>query len=170
MTLPLACRVGQGFDWHRLAPDLPLRLGGVSIDSPVGAQAHSDGDALLHALTDALLGALALGDIGDFFPPTDPRYRDADSALFVREAVRLLSERGYAVLNVDATVFLETPRLGPHKRAMAQAIAMLLGLPGTCVSVKAKTAEQLGPLGRSEAVAASVITLVGPIADDPASR
>ncbi|MBK8191115.1 MAG: 2-C-methyl-D-erythritol 2,4-cyclodiphosphate synthase [Vampirovibrionales bacterium] len=155
-----AFRVGQGFDWHRLAEGLPFRLGGVTLESPVGAQAHSDGDALLHALTDAILGALALGDIGDFFPPSDPQWRDADSALFVNGAMRQAQQRGYELINVDATVFLEAPKLGPYKRAMAQTIAQLLQIEDDCVSVKAKTAEQLGPLGRCEAVAASVTVLM----------
>lgn len=163
----LTLRIGQGYDIHRLIPvaqqtelESPLTLGGVVIDSPYAVVAHSDGDVLLHALMDALLGALALSDIGEHFPPSDPAYQHASSAQLLAHVVGLLKQKNARVVQMDSTVVLETPKLGGHKIAIRQSLASLLNLPLDCVSLKAKTAEGLGALGASEAVAASVSVLV----------
>jgi 2-C-methyl-D-erythritol 2,4-cyclodiphosphate synthase len=153
-------RVGQGFDVHALVAGRPLVIGGVEIPFDRGLAGHSDADVLLHAITDALLGAAALGDIGKHFPDTDARYRDADSRVLLRETVRLLGERGFAVVNVDATVITEAPRLARYIPAMVQNIAADLGIPGAAVSVKAKTCERLGFVGRGEGIVAEAIALV----------
>jgi 2-C-methyl-D-erythritol 2,4-cyclodiphosphate synthase len=153
-------RVGQGYDIHRLVPDRPLLLGGVKIDSPVGSQAHSDGDVLLHALIDALLGAVGLGDIGDHFPPTDERYRNADSRQLLGHVLALIQAEGFQLMNMDGTVFLEKPKLLPYKPAIRQALAEALSLPGDRISFKAKTAEKLGAVGQSQALAAAVTVLL----------
>lgn len=153
-------RVGLGHDTHRLGAARPLRLGGVVIPHETGPAAHSDGDVLLHALIDALLGAAALGDIGEWFPDTDPAWRDADSAALVAEVGRQVRTAGWQVINVDAVVFAQRPKLAPHKRAIRLRIAELLGLSDTQVSVKAKTGEGVGPIGREEAIAAEVVVLV----------
>ena len=165
---PLTLRIGQGYDIHRLVPvpdkteaESPLTLGGLQItDSPYAVVAHSDGDVLLHALMDALLGALALGDIGEHFPPSNPAYRQASSIDFLNHVLALLAEKNARVMQVDSTIVLEKPKLGEHKLAIRQSLASLLNLSLDCVSVKAKTAEGLGALGRCEAVAASVSVLV----------
>lgn len=134
-------RVGTGFDWHKLTTKRQLVLGGVRIESELGALGHSDGDALLHSICDALLGAMGLGDIGEHFPDTDPAFRDIDSSLLL-EAVRgMLERRGFEVVNIDTTVFLDAPKLSPYKEVMRQRIAGLLGMPPEQVSVKAKTFE-----------------------------
>jgi 2-C-methyl-D-erythritol 2,4-cyclodiphosphate synthase len=159
MTLSTA-RIGQGFDIHRLVAGSPLILGGVLIDSPVGSLAHSDGDALLHALIDALLGATGQGDIGDHFPPSDDRYRNANSTELLKTAWQPLAAAGWRVVNVDATVFLEAPKLGPYKLAIRQSLANLLNVDLTHVSLKAKTAEGLPPIGTQDAVATSVVVLL----------
>jgi 2-C-methyl-D-erythritol 2,4-cyclodiphosphate synthase len=153
-------RVGQGFDVHALVAGRPLVIGGVEIPFDRGLAGHSDADVLLHAITDALLGAAALGDIGKHFPDTDARYRDADSRVLLRETVRLLGERGFAVVNVDATVITEAPRLARYIPAMVENIAADLGIPGAAVSVKAKTCERLGFVGRGEGIVAEAIALV----------
>ncbi len=153
-------RVGQGFDVHALVAGRPLVIGGVEIPFDRGLAGHSDADVLLHAITDALLGAAALGDIGKHFPDTDARYRDADSRVLLRETVRLLGERGFAVVNVDATVITEAPRLARYIPAMVENIAADLGIPGAAVSVKAKTSERLGFVGRGEGIVAEAIALV----------
>ena len=153
-------RVGSGFDVHRLEEGRHLVLGGVEVPSQRGAVGHSDGDCLLHALTDALLGAVAAGDIGEHFSDADPAFADAPSGRFVREAARLVANRGYAPVNVDATVFLEEPRLSALKVRMARNIAVLLDLDPQAVSVKAKTGEGLGAIGTARAVAAQVTVLV----------
>ncbi|MFH1732073.1 MAG: 2-C-methyl-D-erythritol 2,4-cyclodiphosphate synthase [Planctomycetota bacterium] len=156
-------RVGIGRDSHKLAEGRRLVIGGVEIDSPRGAVAHSDGDALLHAVIDAMLGAAALGDIGDLFPDTDPQYEDADSRGLLKQANALVQEKGYRVGNVDATVLLESPKLGPMKQAMRENIAADLGLGPERVNVKAKSAEGLGEVGRGEAVAAEAVVVVEPV-------
>jgi 2-C-methyl-D-erythritol 2,4-cyclodiphosphate synthase len=153
-------RVGLGHDTHRLGAPRPLRLGGVVIPHETGPVAHSDGDVLLHALIDALLGATAQGDIGEWFPDTDPAWRDADSAALVAEVCRQIRTDGWQVLNVDAIVFAQRPKLAPYKSAIRRRIAELLGLAETQVSVKAKTGEGVGPIGREEAIAAEVVVLV----------
>lgn len=153
-------RAGIGYDIHRLAPGRPLRLGGIVIPSPVGLLGHSDGDVLLHALCDALLGAAALGDIGEHFPDTDPAFRGADSALLLTATLAKVRAAGLRPVQVDATVVAQQPRLTPHKAAMRQRVAELLGLEPACVSVKAKTNEGLDAIGSGLAIAAHAIALL----------
>ncbi|MEA3219036.1 2-C-methyl-D-erythritol 2,4-cyclodiphosphate synthase [Immundisolibacter sp.] len=153
-------RIGHGYDLHALAPGRRLVLGGVHIPHSHGPIAHSDGDVLLHALADALLGAAALGDIGQHFPDTDPAYAGADSRLLLRRVVALVREAGYSVVNIDATVLAQRPKLAPHRDAMRANIAADLGLDIDAVSVKATTTEGLGPVGRGEAIAAHAVCLL----------
>jgi len=156
----LPYRIGQGYDIHRLLPGKPLMIGGLQIESPVGSEAHSDGDVLLHSLIDALLGACALGDIGDHFPPSDDQYKNISSTVLLQCVLPLVENAGYQLGNLDATIFLEKPKLGPNKQAMREHLAELLGLPLDCVSVKAKTAEKFPPVGTQEAIASSVTVLL----------
>ena len=156
----LTIRVGQGYDVHRLVEGRKLILGGVEIPHPTGLLGHSDADALLHAITDALLGAVALGDIGRHFPDTDPRYAGADSRVLLRAAVTLLAERGWRPVNVDATLIAQKPKLAPHAAAMAANVAADLDIAEDCVNIKGKTNEQLGYLGREEAIEAQAVVLV----------
>ena len=137
-------RIGTGFDSHEFRPGIPLKIGGVVIPHDAGLAGHSDGDVLLHALTDALLGAVAAGDIGAYFPPSDPKWQGADSALFVREALQQVTRAGYAVANVDSTLILAAPRMGPHARKIQASVARLLGVAPAAVGIKAKTPEGLG--------------------------
>lgn len=153
-------RVGLGHDTHRLEVGLRLVIGGIEIPHEKGFVAHSDGDVLLHAITDAILGAAALGDIGEWFPDTDPRYRGADSSVFLREAVRMIAERGWRIGNLDCTVFAQRPKLSPFKQLMATRIASLLGVDASCVNVKAKTGERVGPVGHEESIDASAVVLL----------
>jgi 2-C-methyl-D-erythritol 2,4-cyclodiphosphate synthase len=153
-------RAGIGYDIHAFAPGRPLVLGGVHIDHEAGLAGHSDGDALTHAVIDALLGAAALGDIGTHFPPDDPRYRDANSLDLLRHAVELVANAGYRVVNVDATVIAEAPKLVPHVDAMRAALAGALGIETGAVSVKATTSDALGAIGRGEGIAALAIALL----------
>lgn len=153
-------RVGNGWDIHRLVEGRPLRLAGIEVPFDRGSLGHSDGDVVLHALCDAILGALGAGDIGSHFPDTDPRWRGADSAVFVAHAVELAGRDGYAVGNVDATVLAERPRLAPHAAAMRARLAALLGVDPARVNIKAKTMEGLDAVGRGEAIAASVVVLL----------
>jgi 2-C-methyl-D-erythritol 2,4-cyclodiphosphate synthase len=153
-------RVGSGHDTHRLAAGRPFVLGGVRLDHPRGPVGHSDADVVFHAVTDALLGAAALGDIGDLFPDTDPANRDADSAVFVRSALAKLAAAGWRVINLDVTVFAEEPKLGPAKAAIRANLAGLLGITIDAVSVKAKTGEQVGHIGRGEAVGCHAVVLI----------
>jgi 2-C-methyl-D-erythritol 2,4-cyclodiphosphate synthase len=153
-------RVGQGFDVHALVVGRRLVIGGVEIPFERGLAGHSDADVLLHAIIDALLGAAALGDIGQHFPDTDPRYHGADSRMLLRQTVRLLAGRGLSVVNVDATVITEAPRLARHIPAMVANIATDLGIGITAVNVKAKTCERLGFVGRGEGIVAEAIALV----------
>jgi len=153
-------RIGQGFDVHRLVPARPLWLAGVEIPFESGLLGHSDGDAILHAVCDALLGAAGAGDIGMHFPDTDPRYRGAASATFVGEALRLVRESGLRLANVDVTVFAERPRLAPHIPAMRASLAGLLSADAGQVNLKAKTMEGLDAVGRGEAIAASAVVLL----------
>jgi len=159
MTTP-ALRIGIGHDTHRLAPGGPLRLGGIDIPSDKQAVGHSDADALLHALTDALLGAAALGDIGELFPDTDPINRGRDSGDMLGLAWREVSRQGYGIANLDCIVFLQQPKLSPYKGQMRQRIADLLGLAVDRVGLKAKTGESVGPVGRGEAVMAECVVLL----------
>ena len=153
-------RVGLGHDTHRLGPGLRLVIGGVEIPHEKGFIAHSDGDVLLHAITDAILGAAALGDIGEWFPDTDPRYQGADSAVFVRAAHEAIRERGWSIANVDCTVFAQRPKLSPYKQEMAARIASLLEIDPRQVNVKAKTGERVGPVGNEESIDASAVVLL----------
>ncbi len=150
-------RVGFGNDIHRLADGKPLILGGVLIESEKGAVGHSDADALTHAVTDAILGALALGDIGSHFSDKDERWKNADSFVFLRVAVGLMKEKGFKVVNVDSTISLETPKLRPFIDAMRENLANALEVEISCVSVKAKTGEKVDAVGKSEAIRAEAV-------------
>ena len=156
-------RIGLGYDSHRFQTGRVLVLGGVEIPADRGLAGHSDADAIAHALTDALLGAAALGDIGTHFPPEDERWKDADSLELLRAAVRKLEELNYQVVAVDVTVVLEEPRLGPHTEAMRERLASALGVGARHVSVKAKTNEGMGWIGRGEGVAAMAVALIDSI-------
>ncbi len=153
-------RAGLGWDNHRLAEGRALILGGVRVPCEFGFDAHSDGDVLLHALTDALLGALALGDIGMHFPDADPRWKGCDSAVFLRHAVELARERGYRISNVDTTVILQRPKLKDYREAIRANLAALLGLEPDRVSVKFKTAEKVGPVGEGRSAEAQAVALL----------
>lgn len=153
-------RTGQGFDVHRFAPGDHVTLCGVRIAHTQRLEGHSDADAGLHALTDAILGAIAAGDIGSHFPPSDPRWRGADSALFLRHAVGLVEARGGVIANADVTIVCERPKIGPHRDAMTARLADLLGIPAGRVGVKATTTERLGFTGRGEGIAAHALCTV----------
>ena len=153
-------RVGSGHDTHRLAEECPLILGGVHIDHACGLVGHSDADVVLHAITDALLGAAGLGDIGDAYPDTDPQWKGADSRVFLAGAVDRLNQRGWSPVNLDVTIFAQEPKLGPVKAAIRDSVAGLVGLPVECVNVKAKTGEKVGHIGRAEAIGCSVVVLI----------
>ncbi len=153
-------RIGQGCDIHALVPGRKMILGGVDIAHTTGLLGHSDADALLHAITDALLGAAALGDIGRHFPDSDPRYRGADSRLLLRATVALLNRAGWQVGNVDATIIAQAPKLAAYLPQMAINIAEDLQVPSSCVNVKAKTAERLGFVGRGEGIATEAVVLI----------
>ncbi len=155
-----ALRVGQGWDTHALVSGRPLVLGGVTIPHTHGLQGHSDADALLHAITDALLGGAGLGDIGRHFPDTDPAFRGADSTVLLAEALQRVALAGWQPLNVDATVVAQAPKLAPHIEAMRTRIAGLLGLPVAAVNVKAKTAERMGPVGEGRSIEAQAVCLL----------
>ena len=155
-------RVGQGFDVHALVPGRALVLGGVEIASARGLLGHSDADVLLHAITDAILGAAAMGDIGQLFPDTDAAYKNADSRLLLQHAAKRVRDAGWSIENIDATVIAEHPRIAPHVAAMSQTIAASCNITEDAVSVKGKTSEKLGFTGRSEGIAAlAVVLLVG---------
>jgi 2-C-methyl-D-erythritol 2,4-cyclodiphosphate synthase len=153
-------RIGQGFDVHALVTGRQLVVGGVEIPFEKGLAGHSDADVLLHAITDALLGAAGLGDIGRHFPDSDPAFRDADSRRLLREAVARVRAAGYSVANVDATIIAQAPRMAPHIPAMAANIAADLGVGTDRVNVKAKTTERLGFTGRGEGIAAEAVALL----------
>jgi 2-C-methyl-D-erythritol 2,4-cyclodiphosphate synthase len=153
-------RTGLGWDVHRLAPNRPLILGGIKIPSGAGLKGHSDADILSHAITDALLGAAALGDIGMHFPDSDPQWKGANSAQFLAHAARLARERGFTIVNVDSTVILETPKLKDYRLPIREALARTLEIELDCVSVKFKTAERVGPVGEGRsAEAQAIVTL-----------
>jgi 2-C-methyl-D-erythritol 2,4-cyclodiphosphate synthase len=153
-------RIGLGYDNHRLVRGRPLVLGGLTIPSPVGPEAHSDGDVLIHALVDALLGAIGAGDIGTHFPDTDPRWKGASSVDLLRRAVAMLADAGLQVGNVDVTVILERPKIKDHVDAMRASVAGTLGIDVSRVSIKGKTNEGVDAVGRGEAIAAHAIALV----------
>jgi 2-C-methyl-D-erythritol 2,4-cyclodiphosphate synthase len=153
-------RVGSGHDTHRLVEGRPLILGGVRVEHARGLAGHSDADVVLHAVTDALLGAAGLGDIGDAYPDTDPAWRDADSRLFLRETLARLNRDGWRVVNLDVIVFAQEPRLGPVKGDLRRSLAELLGVEAGAVNVKAKTGEKVGHIGRAEAIACQAVVLI----------
>jgi len=136
-------RIGYGFDSHEFQPGIPLKIGGIALAHDKGLGGHSDGDVLLHAITDALLGAIAAPDIGALFPPSDPKWKGADSVVFLREALKRVRDAGYAVANMDASLILSAPKIGPHAIAIRTRVAGLLGIDSDCVGLKAKTPEGL---------------------------
>ena len=158
-TAPLF-RIGEGFDVHALVPGRKLIIGGVHIPHPQGLLGHSDADVLLHAITDALLGAAALGDIGRHFPDTDERFKGADSSVLLKEAARRVREAGFEIGNVDSTVIAQAPKLAPHMGAMCASVARALGVDVSQVNVKAKTAEKLGPVGMGQSIEARAVALL----------
>lgn len=160
MTHPVNFRVGEGWDVHALVPGRKLILGGVEIPFTLGLLGHSDADVLLHAITDALLGAAALGDIGTHFPDTDPRFRGADSTVLLAETALRVQAQGWRIGNIDCTVVAQAPKLAPHIAAMRAAIATVLALEGEQVNVKAKTAEKLGPVGQGLSIEARAVVLL----------
>ncbi len=153
-------RVGQGFDVHQLVEGRKLIMGGVEIPYERGLLGHSDADVLLHAICDALLGAAALGDIGHHFPDSDPRYKGIDSRQLLREVMQLLKDKGYGVVNLDATIIAQAPKMAPHIQQMVANIAADLGVEVGCVNVKATTTEKLGYTGRGEGIAAQAVCLI----------
>ena len=155
-------RIGNGYDIHRLVPGRPLILGGQTLEHPaeLGLDGHSDADVLVHAIMDALLGALSLGDIGKYFPPTDPKWKGADSLVLLEQVMGLVRERGWSVVNVDSVVIAERPKLKPHIEAMRAAIAERMGLAPEQVGVKATTNEKLGAEGREEGISCQAVALL----------
>lgn len=158
-------RIGQGYDSHRFAEGRKLILGGVEIPGDRGLAGHSDADAVAHAITDALLGAAGLGDIGRHFPPSDDTWKDADSLQLLARAVRLLEGRNYQVVNVDVTVIAEWPKIGPHAPAMQEKVAGVLGISPEHVSIKGKTNETMGWIGRREGIAVLAVALIDDLED-----
>lgn len=156
-------RVGIGYDSHRFGADRPLILGGVTVAHDCGLLGHSDADVVAHAVTDAVLGAAAMGDIGTHFPPDEERWRDADSIGLLRAATEVVAGRNYQVVNIDVTVICETPRIGPHAAAMRASLAAALGIGPLHVSVKGKTNEAMGWIGRGEGIAAIAVALLATV-------
>lgn len=159
MSAP-AIRIGEGWDTHAFVTGRPLILGGVTIPHTHGLLGHSDADALLHAITDALLGAAGLGDIGRNFPDTDEQFKGADSVVLLQEACRRVKEAGWGIVNVDTTIVAQAPKMAPHIGAMRQRIAQALGLDESLVNVKAKTAEKMGPVGEGRAIETRAVCLL----------
>ncbi len=153
-------RIGNGHDTHRLVEGRPLMLGGVRIEHSRGLMGHSDADVVLHAVTDALLGAAGLGDIGDAYPDSDPQFKNCDSSRFVTETVKKLNRGGWRIVNLDLTIFAQEPKLTPVKSAIRDNVARLLGVPAANVNVKAKTGEHVGHIGRGEAIGCHAIVLI----------
>lgn len=153
-------RVGEGWDTHALVTGRPLVLGGVVIPHTHGLLGHSDADALLHAITDALLGAAGLGDIGRHFPDTDPQFKGADSVMLLKEACRRVRETGWGIVNVDSTIVAQAPKMAPHIGAMRERIAQTLNVSVDAVNVKAKTAEKMGPVGEGRAIETRAVCLL----------
>ena len=162
-----ATRIGYGFDSHEFHPGIPLKIGGITVPHDKGLGGHSDGDVLLHAITDALLGAIAAPDIGALFPPSDPKWKGADSVVFLREALQRVRDGGYAVANMDASLILAKPKIGPHAAAIRSQVAQLLGVPGDCVGLKAKTPEGLN---LENTAVAHVVVLLEKIAPPKRAR
>ena len=153
-------RIGSGVDFHQLTAGRELWLGGVLIPHSKGALGHSDADVLLHAICDAMLGALSLGDIGDHFPDTEEKYRNIDSKILLKETCRLILDQGYEIVNIDSTVCLEAPKIKPYKEKMCQAIASITGLQVNDISIKATTTEKMGFTGREEGLVAYAVVLL----------
>ena len=153
-------RIGMGFDIHRLVEGRPLILGGLTIPHSKGLMGHSDADVLLHALTDALLGAVGAGDIGTYFPDADPQWKGVSSGIFVEKALELAGRKGLKISNVDLIVMVEAPKLSPHRKAIQEAVAQILRVKGDRVNLKARTMEGLGPIGSNEAMAATAVVLL----------
>jgi 2-C-methyl-D-erythritol 2,4-cyclodiphosphate synthase len=160
-------RIGYGFDSHEFHPGIPLKVGGVTLAHDKGLGGHSDGDVLLHAITDALLGAVAAPDIGALFPPSDPKWKGADSVVFLREALKRVHDAGYGVANVDSSLILAAPKIGPHAAAIRMRVAQLLGVHSDCVGVKAKTPEGLN---LENAAIAHVVVLLEKLATKKARK
>jgi 2-C-methyl-D-erythritol 2,4-cyclodiphosphate synthase len=150
-------RIGYGWDSHEFKRGIPLKIGGITLPHPRGLGGHSDGDVLLHALTDALLGAVAAPDIGTLFSPSDPRWKGADSAVFLAEALKRVKAAGYVLVNVDSTLILAAPKIGPHAASLRARLAQLLGIPSDCIGLKAKTPEGMGT--DNAAIAHAVVLL-----------
>ena len=161
MSILKSIRIGQGVDVHRLESGIPLFVGGIKIESEIGAVGHSDADVLIHAICDALLGALNLRDIGFHFSDTDPKYKGIDSKILLTEVFKLIQEKGYSVINIDSTVILETPKLNPHIPKMQKEIATILQVDEDAISIKATTHEKVDSFGKSEAIKAYAVCLVG---------
>jgi 2-C-methyl-D-erythritol 2,4-cyclodiphosphate synthase len=160
-------RIGYGFDSHEFRSGIPLKIGGITLAHDQGLGGHSDGDVLLHAITDALLGAVAAPDIGALFPPSDPKWKGADSVVFLREALKRVRDAGYGVGNVDASLVLAAPKIGPHAAAIRTRVAQLLGVPADCVGLKAKTPEGLN---LDHAAIAHVVVLLEKVATPKKTR
>jgi len=160
MPPPLPFRVGHGFDLHRLAEGYKLVIGGIEIPHTKGCEAHSDGDVLLHTVTDAVLGALCLPDIGQLFPDTDPKWKGARSDIFLKEAVRLMEERGYALGNIDCTIIAQKPKLSPHKEAIRNSVASMLNAHPSVVNIKAKTHEKVDSIGEERSIACHAVAML----------
>ncbi|KAG7670430.1 hypothetical protein Ndes2437A_g04953 [Nannochloris sp. 'desiccata'] len=156
----LPYRIGHGWDLHRLEPGYPLIIGGIDIPHDRGCVAHSDGDVLLHTVTDALLGGLSLPDIGQIFPDNDPKWKGARSDIFVKEAVKLMRERGYTIGNIDCTIIAQRPKLSPHKEAIRENLCRLLEAHPSCVNIKAKTHEKVDSLGENRSIACEAVVLM----------
>jgi 2-C-methyl-D-erythritol 2,4-cyclodiphosphate synthase len=156
----MSFRIGEGWDVHALVPGRKLILGGVEIPHTTGLLGHSDADVLLHAITDAVLGAAGLGDIGRHFPDTDAQFKGADSSVLLQEAMRRVRERGWELVNVDSTIVAQAPKLAPHMSAINASVAKALGVPSDQVNVKAKTAEKLGPVGMGQSMEARAVALL----------
>ena len=159
-------RIGQGVDFHRLEEGKELWVGGVHINSPKGAVAFSDGDVLIHAICDALLGAAGLNDIGFHFPDTDEKYRGIDSKVLLKHTVELVTDKGYRIVNIDSTVCLEQPKLAPYIHAIRTTLASIAGIPYDSVSVKATTTEKMGFIGRGEGIAALAVCMLSDLIRD----
>lgn len=153
-------RIGSGFDFHQLEKSIPLIIGGVSIPFAKGSKGHSDGDVLFHAIVDAILGALSLGDMGKYFPSNDPKWKDADSRRFLEYVCQLIEEKGYSIANIDATIIIEQPALKPHIINMRKNTALALSVDLDQVSIKATTTDKLGFIGKSEGIAATASVLL----------
>ena len=153
-------RIGNGYDIHRLTPDRPLILGGITIPHRLGLLGHSDADVLTHAIMDAMLGALSLGDIGHYFPPSDPQWQGADSLVLLAQVQQLINDQGWSINNIDSTIVAEQPKLKPHLKAMRDRLGEILHLTSDRISIKATTNEKLGPVGREEGICAYAVVLL----------